>query len=281
VWTYHPTEEGWSVHFHASPTIADVDGDGTLEVLLADWRDDPQHRKDQAGAIHCVDFETGAPRWVRVVGGPFSAAPRLVAPNRIVAGDVLGGLVVLDGSGAIVHRKAMEGKFLLDARTAPDGSLSWPLSGSGSILKITASGMEVLDFGGSRNLIAWTRSGVAVSAGQRDVHGPDWIWEATGPIGSLAAGDLDGDEEDEVIVAEYHGRVTCLRGTTGERLWEFEAGTTLEAPPVVADLDGDGAPEVVLAGGDGRVLALRGRGRAWNVAWTEATGGDRFRTSAK
>lgn len=99
--------------------------------------------------------------------------------------------------------------------------------------------------------------------------------DATAPV---AVGDVDGDGQQEILLATEPGFVYCLSGR-GEWKWQFRAGSQCVGAPVIADINGDGIPEV-LVGSDDRHLhlldGLTGRPRAampttWGVTASIAT----------
>ena len=75
---------------------------------------------------------------------------------------------------------------------------------------------------------------------------------------ALAAGDLDGDAMDELLVGLPDGRLLCLEGLGGpvRTRWTVEVGAGIVAV-VIADIDGDGCSEIVVGTVDGRVRMLR------------------------
>ena len=97
-------------------------------------------------------------------------------------------------------------------------------------------------------------------------------------IGTVAAGDIDGDGTVEVIGATSWGGVYAWH-TDGSRVdgfpyWslgrtpeEFDTEHTYDqgfaGAPAVRDLDGDGAAEIVAAGSDGRLYVVDGTGADW------------------
>ena len=294
VWSYVPQVDGWSVNFHASPLVADIDGDGRLEVVLADWRTDPDEKKDPSGAIHCLDAETGRVNWVKELSGPFASAPAFAVPGEVVAGDTGGTLFCLGADGAVKWQEAHAGQFLADPRPAPgeDGTLVWIVSGTGEVLETRggeAGSKASSEFPRALHVEWGTAAGkpIRVVAARKDVSALDpssgtlhWRTQTQSIVmASPLAVDLEADGTTEVFVAEQEGRVSCLEGTTGEVRWTWEAGSPIEAWPIAADMDGDGRPEVILATSDGRVVVLNARGRRWSGEWLTGWG-DRFRTCA-
>ncbi|MBI4615213.1 MAG: PQQ-binding-like beta-propeller repeat protein [Planctomycetes bacterium] len=298
VWTYRALADGWDVHFQASPVAADVDRDGSPEILLADWRTDPEGKEPDTGAVHCLDAQSGEVRWVREAAGPFLAPPVPWRPGRILAGDAQGELALLDArDGSVLWRDWTYTKFASPARLLPEGApggpaLVWSDAGTGRCLAISpgeGEGPKVEERALGDHPLCF-RAGdrwIVVSAGPEGVRATDagsggelWRWMPDAPVvAAPAAADLDGDGGVEVVIADSAGRVTCLSAGTGDRLWEYDLGSGVEAGPVVADLDGDLSLEILLATVDGRVTAIRGRGHPWPGGWP-AVNGDRFATEA-
>ncbi len=97
-------------------------------------------------------------------------------------------------------------------------------------------------------------------------------------IGTVAAGDIDGDGEDEVVGATMFGGIYAWKsdGTRvdgfpyqalGREPEEFDTWHTYDqgfvGAPTVRDLDDDGAAEIVLPGADGRLYVVSGDGSNW------------------
>jgi hypothetical protein len=77
---------------------------------------------------------------------------------------------------------------------------------------------------------------------------------------SPALGDLNGDDEPELVVTAPNGTVTARRLDTGATLWQASLGATeIHASPVIDDVDGNGSVDVVVATMDGRVIRLNGQ----------------------
>ena len=88
-----------------------------------------------------------------------------------------------------------------------------------------------------------------------------WTFSVNDKV-SLAAtlGDVDGDDEVEVLVSSADNFLYCLN-SRGHLKWKYETGLRLMNPPTIADVDGDGQTEILFGGSDGnlRCLTLDGR----------------------
>ncbi|MFB9808233.1 PQQ-binding-like beta-propeller repeat protein [Haladaptatus pallidirubidus] len=69
-------------------------------------------------------------------------------------------------------------------------------------------------------------------------------------------GDVDGDDETEIVAATNDGKVTVIGPDSGNVLATYERSVTIYTHPTLADLNGDGAEEIYVIYGDGRVVSL-------------------------
>ncbi|NPV47048.1 MAG: PQQ-like beta-propeller repeat protein [Armatimonadetes bacterium] len=74
----------------------------------------------------------------------------------------------------------------------------------------------------------------------------------------LAAADLTGDGQDEVLAGSTNGALYCFTGA-GDLLWKYEGGARVNCVGVV-DFRGDGRPSVVVGVHDARLVALNAAG---------------------
>ena len=86
--------------------------------------------------------------------------------------------------------------------------------------------------------------------------------DAFHPGRSIAAGNIDGEPGNEIVVCTDNGKVRAVKAD-GTHLWTSEAGGC--AMPNIGDVDADGLPEVVvmgriLNGADGTTKARFGPG---------------------
>ncbi|MCB8978080.1 MAG: VCBS repeat-containing protein [Ardenticatenaceae bacterium] len=66
---------------------------------------------------------------------------------------------------------------------------------------------------------------------------------------SVALGDVNGDNIDDIVVGAADGKVYAYRGT-GAKLWEYDTGNAaIEGKAAIADIDNDGHSEVIVGAG--------------------------------
>ncbi|MCX4243602.1 FG-GAP-like repeat-containing protein [Paraliomyxa miuraensis] len=228
----------------ATPVVADLDGDGALELALFGPLDD-------ANRLELVDARTGelrassAPGDTPIVIRPPALLPRGRGFDLLAMGS--GGVRRFRGSDA-----ALVGRF--ESGEAYASPTVGDVDGDGRPEVVVATWedpgqVHVLD--GESLALRWSA--------------------ALGPLGAFGApwvGDVDGDGEAEVVVASLDGRVICL-SSTGQERWATQTGGRLNFQPTVADLDGDGAPELLVTPhmDDDPLVVLRGRDGREHARW--------------
>ena len=104
------------------------------------------------------------------------------------------------------------------------------------------------------------------------------LWRATasGKVRPAPAlGDLNGDNQVDVVVGDEAGVLRALDGATGQKLWAVATGVNdygargFIAAAAISDLDGDKRLDVVAGARDGILTAYRGSdGRVlWQVSF--------------
>ncbi|MBI3099861.1 MAG: PQQ-binding-like beta-propeller repeat protein [Planctomycetes bacterium] len=214
-----------------STAVADLDGDGHLEVVVASGD----------GAVYALRGEAGGVLWKTVRSFPFVATPAVAD---------------LEGDGAVEVIALGEKEALVLA--GRDGAVlrSWPVEEPG----LTRPAIGKIDGDGVLDIIVCDGAGRVRACSGTDGR-EIWRFTTGGKIhSSPALCRLDRDGVPDVVVATQASRVCALSGATGTPLWsrDFAPGSTL-ASPVVGELNGDGTPDVVIGSWDSAVYALDGR----------------------
>ena len=268
--------EQWETVFEkavATPaTVADLDGDGSPEIVVA----------LVVGDLVCLNAN-GTTKWTR----PFGARPGDF--NIIVAADVYerdglellyggedGWLNCLSAEGDLIWRffgdkywvgppgvGDVDGDGLVDIVYGTDNGHIYCLTGSGNVKWRYAeppgifapygrSGANMVDLDGDGRVeILLTRSNVGVDSGLMALDGPTgtrkWITRDVlhGYI-SNATIDLDGDGLLETLHLCKGNWVYCVNADGSERWRTHAEGHGMFYAPSVADVNGDGALEIIV-----------------------------------
>ncbi len=255
----HPFGSGTSNR--DNPSLADLDGDGDVEILVG------AHVFDSAG--HRLWVGSGGQAYQtqrnnQLVGGAISVAADvdLDGFQEVVTGNTLyrhDGTIVwqrteADGYPAVLNADAdPQAEIVVVSRGFirlhdTDGTLLWgPLEmpgsdpesgGPPSVGDLDGDGEPEIVVAGSDILWALHLDGTP-------------LWQAsTRDYSSSQTGatlfDFDGDSALEVVYRDER-RLRIYRGTDGEVLFEqVLSSTTMVEMPVVADVDGDGNAEIVV-----------------------------------
>jgi outer membrane protein assembly factor BamB len=275
-----PVERNCTIHAVADPAVADANGDGTAEVLVATTTDELRAYSlggDRLRTSTLSDYGYTRPV-VADLGEP-------AGPETVVV-DVRGTVVVLDTAGErrwehalddYVWARPVVGDVDGDGATEVfvaqrDGTLTL-LSGPNES-KTTAT-VEWATSVGDEPAVSWLTAGQAdddpalelvVATVDGGVHAVDGAtgereWDRT--VDRLAAvggfGDGDRDGSPEVYVTDRSGHVRALDAATGEEEWTrrvTDGPVQMMPPPSLGDTDGDGAPDLVVPAHDGSVSKL-------------------------
>jgi len=217
--------------FCASPALADLDGDGKVEVIQG----------DKSGTVNVFDAFTGGLVWKRSVEGE-CASPAIGdvdgdgAPEIVMATGA-GKLYALDGAGEIVWKFDVGG-------TSPDWATSSPILFSDST-------------GRTRVAAASRRERFFCLDDQGNL-----LWErpTRGAVASaLSAADFDADGRADVFAVTQLG-VLYRFEEDGRALWDIDTQGRSLAAGAIIDLDGDGALEYVLCTQQGNLLVFSNAG---------------------
>lgn len=203
-----------------APCLADLDGDGTLEILVGSID----------GAVYAYRYDGSmVDGWPQRTMGEVHAAPACADLDNdglpeIVACDIWGDVYVWRGDGTLVA--------------------GWPQDAGG---EANCPLLADLDADGSAEVIVASESG-RVSAWRGDGTSlPGWpIEESSRFLAAPVAGDLDGDGQLEIVAPSedmayvWHGDGSPLAG------WpKTDVTGNVGSSPALVDLDGDGDVEII------------------------------------
>jgi uncharacterized membrane protein len=231
-----------------APALADLDGDGDGEIVVA---------SDEG--LYAF-YHDGTSLWFTSTVKSYWMDP-LTAPS---GGTAIGNMDQDDAPELVVG--GYDGLYVVEA----DGSVAWhystvpnvlmtppllaDLTGDGQldILAAWDNDLYLFDYAGSSSpVMTWTHS---VTAGLK-------TW------GAPAVANLDGEPGPEIVMA-WDGYVELL-DSDGSLLWSYSTGGTKPGSVSVADTDGDDEMEIIVsmrventpsAGDYGRVFVLDGDG---------------------
>lgn len=257
-----PAAATWPVTFadeiHSSPMTADLDRDGIPEIVVL-CTDGYLHVLTPAGepAPGLWPLEISHPSWI-------------ADGQNWVAGSAA--LVDIDGDGEIeILQTGFDGVLhALDPRGQEE--VGFPLAmGSYSVDTPTVCDLdgdriaEIICRFDPNRIAVWSPQGVMQPGWPQSIAnapgGAIDVWSAA------AVGDLDGDEDLEIIAGDYEGYAHAFHHDGSPVSgWPVDLNPSGGFPgwvlssPACADLDGDGCDEVVIGCDDYRLYVLRGDG---------------------
>lgn len=263
---------GTTSYIQSCPTLVDLNEDGALEVVVAQWAGD-----DRVYALHGSD---GSDLW-------YSDVPSDYMYHGPSFGDIDG-----DGRPELAIGCYDNHVYVLNGE---DGSLCWSYLASGYVGAPTCLGD--LNNDGFLEVVFAAYNVVGALS-----HTGSLLWSvSTGGdvFRGAAIADVDGNGVLDVAFGSYDGILRVVRGDTGGVVWTYNLqahyGQTFEMDhaPVLVDLNGDGMLDVFVVGGygvsdhpennHGRAYALSagvGTGAGWPMFHHDLVHSGRFSVGA-
>lgn len=211
--------------FCSSPAAADLNNDGTMEVIQG----------NQAGEVTVLDALTGDVVWKKQLEGE-CACPAV--------GDIDG-----NGTQEIAISTGLGNLYVLDA----SGDMVWDYHvGSTATNWANPSPVIFADSNGTVCIATAAHSGRLICL---DPHGGvRWIQNTRGPVAStISVGDIDRDGRADLFVVTELG-VLYRFNEDGRMEWAIDTQGRSLAPGAILDVDGDGSLEYMLCTQQGNLL---------------------------
>ena len=211
-------------HVLATPTLADIDGDGVHNELVVPV------------SYYFDPFEYGNPHVLANLMG--------LQKDELV-NYVAGGIVVVNLATGVIGPLQ-----LLGLTRASDTQPAYILS-SPTVVRLSPANHHV-------TIVVGTAAGEVHA-----LHGGTMKNEPGFPISldsvsaQVAVADLFQNRALELVVGDNSGNIYCL-DSSGKLLWEFEARETISSPAAFTDLNGDSALDVIVITEQGSLWALHG-----------------------
>ena len=229
LWKYNTHSPGFEGCNDVAPIIYDVDGDGTLEVIL------PSSCNPKT---YCFDGATGAVKWVCNTRG--SDSPPTIAD---INGDSVPDIIHGEFGGYVICIKA------------DSGTVQWEIAVDLDSWIQTAPTLVDLNNDGDLDFVVGTWNAVnrdsnAVYAYRASDQSLLWKYSVNDVMyHGTAVADLDNDGLPELVVGCYNDTLYCINGDDGSTYWKYSYGNGyyMGGPASIADLDGNGTCEVVFS----------------------------------
>jgi hypothetical protein len=266
--TNPPSQTGWPLAtgggMYASPAIADIDGDGDLEVVISSeevyaWHGDGTEFMDG----------DGDPRTAGVFAAEGQGGYRSSVAIGEVDGDV--GVEIVAAAWANVGTPQAP-SYQVFAWNGEDGSVlpGWPVTtkhfcwATPALADLDHDGRsEVLIPAADGNLYCWRYNGAEYMDGDNNPATTGvfrWLGDMW-PYGSPAVADIDEDRDLEIIQPGADGHIYAFNpdgsAVTG---WPFHCEAKSVCSPAVGDVDNDGHLEIAVASNAGKQWLLRANG---------------------
>lgn len=222
--------ENCNNHAVTGPTIADLDGDGTAEVLVA--------TSDET--LNVYDAVTGDLEWqhsTTALGYSEPAVADLIsAPGKeVVVADIRGNVSVVYANGSTAWRRN-------------HSTSTWA---NPQVADFDGDGNDEIAIGTGRSLYLYEANG-------------ELVWQRDSSVRQLSTGQADDDIPPELFIGGRE-EVAAIDGDDGETIWSEKIPNADVHP--IEDGDGDGTQEVyiTISGGEVRALDATAGDEEWST----------------
>lgn len=274
LWYVEQTEEGWrlrsrrylrgiDVGSETVPAVADLDGEGGPDLLLA-AKNDPDERT--TSVIHRfarIDTADG-PGWRRRGALPMRGSYQYAPAFGDLDGDGLPDLVLGDWRDELTWYRNLgpdeEGRVRFEVADSTAAVLERGSHAVPALGDLDGDGDLDLVVGEGGGTLTYFRNVGTPSEPEFERVSSDWLGIEVDRRSAPALGDLDGDGDLDLLVgsASRGIRLHRNRGTPSSPDFvdegRLDAATRGLSTPTLADVDGDGAPELFSGSAGGGLL---------------------------
>jgi outer membrane protein assembly factor BamB len=232
---------GPGAHF-TSPIVADVNGDGGLDVILA----------SNAAVVLCLD-SAGNLIWNRPLPRAVFVTPCIADVNSDGIKDI-----VVGSRDSTVY-----------AIRGTDGAVIWSFRATSSI-EVSSPATADLDGDGTLEVCIASYDGRLYCLSGANGASKWQYTSGNSHYAPVSLADLDGDGfPDAVSGSVGNGSAYCLKGTNGQPIWVYSGWRYVHRSLNIVDIDGDNVLDVLVPSATtNSLMCLRGNDGSlkWNVS---------------
>jgi outer membrane protein assembly factor BamB len=219
-----------------APTILDIDLDGQLDFVVANWNFEDDHKIFAfRGSDHALLWESDEPEGVMYHG----------ASHTDLDGDGYEELVIGDYSGKLMVFEA------------ESGELAWSFRFPNSYSMAAPTAIADVDGDGELEIICIDWYQLACLNVDGDLEWEYDIPNFSSSFRGCAISDMDGDNGLDLVFATRDGNVCVVDGSEGSLISSFDCRSYFDLPnfefnhgPIIGDFDNDDLQDVFVVGGE-------------------------------